>query len=577
MTLHYQPIYDIAELCAKRGITQAILCPGSRSAPLTLAFAQHDDITVRTLSDERSAAFIATGIAQQTQSPCVLVCTSGSAAYNFSPAVAEAFFQQIPLILFTADRPKEWIDQYDGQTIRQNNLFGAHVKKSYTLPEDYDHPDSRWFIQRVVNEAINLSEEFPKGPVHINAPFREPLYPSKNEKIEFSKDVNLIQVTKSPASLPDPDTEALKNEIAGFSKVLVVAGQQAFDDGLCKAVEKFSEANFAPVVGDILSNLHSNKDVVRYADTFLSGCGKDVKQSLQPELLITFGKSIISKNTKVLLRQAKASEHWHIQPSGEVADTFQSLSRIIRADPKLFFKALAVPKNDKGFETQKKENYLRLWQAEEHRMLRSMKGYFDRPAFSELGFLKEFMGQLPARCNLHLANSMSVRYANFIGLEAGKKGIHVYANRGTSGIDGCTSTAVGHSLCNEVPNFLITGDMAFFYDRNAFWHNYPMPNLHVLVLNNHGGIIFNLIDGPGNTAEKDEFFVTRQKLSARHLATEFGFDFTAVDSIKKIKNAIKDFFIFDGKTKILELESRQDENQNAFESFKQQIKSGYGA
>jgi 2-succinyl-5-enolpyruvyl-6-hydroxy-3-cyclohexene-1-carboxylate synthase len=260
-----------------------------------------------------------------------------------------------------------------------------------------------------------------------------------------------------------------------------------------------------------------------------------------------------------------------------VADTFQSLSRIIRADPKLFFKALAVPKNDKGFETQKKENYLRLWQAEEHRMLRSMKGYFDRPAFSELGFLKEFMGQLPARCNLHLANSMSVRYANFIGLEAGKKGIHVYANRGTSGIDGCTSTAVGHSLCNEVPNFLITGDMAFFYDRNAFWHNYPMPNLHVLVLNNHGGIIFNLIDGPGNTAEKDEFFVTRQKLSARHLATEFGFDFTAVDSIKKIKNAIKDFFIFDGKTKILELESRQDENQNAFESFKQQIKSGYGA
>ena len=172
---------------------------------------------------------------------------------------------------------------------------------------------------------------------------------------------------------------------------------------------------------------------------------------------------------------------------------------------------------------------------------------------------------------------MTVRYANFAGIEAGKKGIHVYANRGTSGIDGCTSTAVGHSLCNEVPNFLITGDMAFFYDRNAFWHNYSLPNLHVLVLNNHGGIIFNLIDGPGNVPERDEFFVTQQKLTSRNLATEFGFDYLPINSSIKIKNSLKDFFIFDGKTKILEMESSQDQNKEEFEKFKQQIKSGYGA
>ncbi len=171
---------------------------------------------------------------------------------------------------------------------------------------------------------------------------------------------------------------------------------------------------------------------------------------------------------------------------------------------------------------------------------------------------------------------MSVRYANFVGIEAEKKGIHVYANRGTSGIDGCTSTAVGHSLNNEVPNFLITGDMAFFYDRNAFWHNYPLPNLHVLILNNHGGIIFNLIDGPGNVRERDEFFVTQQKLTAKYLAAEYGFDYLSIDSIKKIKNNLKDFFIFDGRTKILEMESSQEENKEAFEKFKQQIKSGYG-
>jgi 2-succinyl-5-enolpyruvyl-6-hydroxy-3-cyclohexene-1-carboxylate synthase len=171
---------------------------------------------------------------------------------------------------------------------------------------------------------------------------------------------------------------------------------------------------------------------------------------------------------------------------------------------------------------------------------------------------------------------MSVRYANYIGIESGKKGIHVYSNRGASGIDGCTSTAVGHSLSNEVPNFLITGDMAFFYDRNAFWHNYKLPNLHVLMLNNHGGIIFNMIDGPGNTKELEEFFVTNQKLNAANLCKDFGYDHIVVDSLKKVKNSLSDFLTFDGRTKILELESSQETNKKAFEKFKHLIKNGYG-
>ncbi len=572
----FQPIYDIAELCASKGLTQAVLCPGSRCAPLTLALVNHDSINVKTISDERCAAFIATGIAHQTNSPVVLVCTSGSAAYNFAPAIAEAFFQQIPLIVFTADRPNEWIDQYDGQTIRQTSIFGVHVKKSFTLPQDYEHPDSTWFIQRIINEAINLSEEFPKGPVHINAPFREPLYPAKGEKIVFSKNLKVINISRVNPILPDDEIEELKNKLKGYSKVLVVGGQLDFDDGLCKAVEKFSEANQAPIIGDAISNLHSNKNLIRYADTFLAACGKDIQHSLQPELLITFGKSIVSKNTKIFLRTFKAQAHWHIQPSGPSADTFQSLTRVIHAIPKDVFTALTAEKKDKGFEEQKKENFARIWQAEEHRTMLSMEKYFAHSSFSELAVINELITHLPPRCNLHLANSMSVRYANFIGIEAGKKGIHVYSNRGTSGIDGCTSTSVGHSLCNEIPNFLITGDMAFFYDRNAFWHNYALPNLHVLVLNNHGGLIFKMIDGPGQVKDRDEFFVTQQKLSARHLAAEYGFDYFHIDSLKKVKNGMTDFLIFDGKTKIFEMESHQEENKEWFEKFKQQIKSGYG-
>ena len=574
--MRLQPIFDIAELCARKGVTQAILCPGSRCAPLTLAFSNHDNFEVRTISDERSAAFIAHGIAQQLQSPVVLVCTSGSAAYNFAPAVAEAFFQESPLLIFTADRPKEWIDQYDGQTIRQENIFGVHVKKSFSLPEDYDHPDSVWYIHRTINEAINLAKELPRGPVHINVPLREPLYPAKNEKITFSKNLKLISVAKSSAVLPKEDFIELQKRLTGFSKTLIVAGQHDFDDALARVLDKFASANQTPVVGDVLSNLHANPSVIRYSDSFLALCEDDVLRSLQPELLITFGKSIISKHTKLFLRKLKPLEHWHVQPAGTPADTFQSLTKTIRCEVKDFFKSLSSEKKEKGFENQKKENFLRIWQAEEHRTVLSMSTYFSAPIFSELALVKEFISSLPPRCNLHLANSMAVRYANFAGIEAGKKGIHVYANRGTSGIDGCTSTAVGHTLCNEVPNFLITGDMAFFYDRNAFWHNYPLPNLHVLVLNNQGGIIFNIIDGPGNVAERDEFFVTKQKLTAKHLAIEYDFPYLLVDPAKKIKNGIKDFLIFGGKTKIMEMLSNQEENKKEFEKFKQQIKSGYG-
>ena len=172
-----QPIWNIAHICYKHGIENVIISPGSRSAPLTLAFARHENLNCKVVADERSAAFVALGIAQQTGKPVVLICTSGSAAYNYAPAIAEAYFQQIPLLVLTADRPPEWIDQLDGQTIRQNNIYGKHVKESYTLPVDLSHKDAIWHVGRIVSEAINLSKTYPFAPVHINAPFREPFYP----------------------------------------------------------------------------------------------------------------------------------------------------------------------------------------------------------------------------------------------------------------------------------------------------------------------------------------------------------------------------------------------------------------
>jgi 2-succinyl-5-enolpyruvyl-6-hydroxy-3-cyclohexene-1-carboxylate synthase len=330
-------------------------------------------------------------------------------------------------------------------------------------------------------------------------------------------------------------------------------------------------------VGDVISNLHFVPSAIKHSDVFLGQCGEDVKQTLAPELLITFGKSVISKNLKQFLRKYKPAEHWHIQPSGNTADTFQSLTRIIHCTPQHFFENVVSNKNPESFDQQKKANYVSVWKAEENRTNRHIKTFFNETKFSEFAIIKELIDALPARCNLHLANSMTVRYANFIGLTEKNKGVHVFANRGTSGIDGCTSTAVGHTLSSNVPNILITGDMAFFYDRNAFWHNYELPNMHVVVINNQGGVIFNLIDGPSNLEEKDQYFVTKQKLTAANLAQEFGFDYLKLDAARKIKNLVKDFFEFEGKNKILEVVSDQKTSKETFEQFKNTIKKSYDA
>lgn len=573
--MRLQPIYDIAELCAQKNLTHAVLCPGSRCAPLTVAFTRHPKITAHTFSDERSAGFVALGMAQQSGTPAIMVCTSGTAAYNFTPAVAEACFSQTPLIIFTADRPAEWIAQHDGQTIYQQEIFGRHVKKSFQLPQEYDHPDNLWAINRILNEAINLSLEEPRGPVHINAPFREPLYPETKEKFEFSNNVRVIEQVRTQYALPPDRVENLLQEMNQYTKILIVAGQHDYDNILLASLSNFLKLQAIPVAGDIISNLNSIEQVIRHSDVFLGQAPEGVKKSLRPELLITFGKSVISKNLKLFLRKYAPKEHWHIQPAGAVADPFQSITRVLNTTPANFFESLQTIVKSKEFENQKKINYQKLWEVEERRAVRCLKEFLPTEAFGELELVHEIIRNLPPLGNLHLANSMSVRYANMIGLNDLTKNINVFSNRGTSGIDGCTSTAVGHSLMNELPNLLITGDLAFFYDRNAFWHNYDLPNLRVVVLNNHGGVIFNMIDGPGSLPECDEYFITKQALNAQKLCEEFDFDYLKLDNKRKIKNTLKNFFEFDGRTKILELETSIDLNKSIFDKLKQTIKKSY--
>ncbi|KAA5540147.1 2-succinyl-5-enolpyruvyl-6-hydroxy-3-cyclohexene-1-carboxylic-acid synthase [Adhaeribacter rhizoryzae] len=558
--MNLQAVFNIAEICAQWGVQQVVLSPGSRCAPLTLAFARHPKIQVRTISDERAAAFIGLGIALTTRRPVVLVCTSGTAALNYAPAVAEAFYQQVPLLVITADRPAEWIDQLDGQTIRQENIYGRHIKKSFSFPSEGEYADAIWYGQRMLSEALLETEAYPPGPVHINVPLREPFYPKPDEPIHFEKNVKVIRELPNAYELSSSQINLLKFASAGYQKILVLAGQGPYEEELVQALQAFARNTGAVIVADVIANLHEIPGVCRYQDIYLAGKNTPAAQDLQPDLLITFGLSNISKNLKLFLRAYPPQAHWHLQPAGTVADPFQSLTQIIRTTPLSFFSAL------RGTHYRAIRNYRHIWQQQEKQANVYLKEFLHQPVFNEFTGYFQVINNLPQNVNLHLANSMAVRYANIIGLKPQQQ-VVVFANRGTSGIDGCTSTAVGSALSSANLTILITGDLAFFYDRNGLWHNYLPPNLRIVLLNNQGGGIFRLIDGPRQQPELAEFFETHQALNAEQTAKDFKMAYFPCRNLPELTNQLPHFW--QAGPGILEIFTSSPENADFFNAFKQ--------
>ncbi|MDX2304415.1 MAG: 2-succinyl-5-enolpyruvyl-6-hydroxy-3-cyclohexene-1-carboxylic-acid synthase [Microscillaceae bacterium] len=585
--MNLQIIYNIAEICARKNVRQWMLSPGSRVAPLTIALSRHPQIKSFTMSDERSAAFTAFGMAQQLsklyhqqkQKDFLLVglaCTSGSAAYNYAPAIAEAFYQEIPLIVFTADRPPEWIDQLDGQTIRQRNIYGLHVKKSYELPVDYDHPDAVWHVERIVNEAINLSKSPPFGPVHINAPFREPFYPQPGEIPHFDSPLRIIETLSGETNLAKPLWNSLLDDWEESPKILIVPGQHDFHPDLIKYLGLLYQDYKMPIVSDTLSNTQSIAGAVRYHDIFLMDKSPDFLESLRPDLLITFGKSLISKALKLFLRKFPAREHWHIQVAGIPPDTFQSLTKVIPMYPEAFFRQLYSDLDFINMLDQDEEGednpYHELWQIYNAKAERYVHS-FDFPQEKLTDFLAvyELLQALPPRNILHLANSMPVRYVNYVAFPPWAE-IEICVNRGTSGIDGCTSTALGAALMTpDQTVVLLSGDLAFFYDRNALWNNFIPSNLRIVLLNNHSGNIFRIIEGPSQQPELEQYFETIQTLEAENTARDFNLSYKKVETLAALQDQLKTFFEPSDQAVILEIITDKIENASVWKLFKDQF------
>ncbi len=537
-----------------------IISPGSRSAPLTIALARHADISVRMVVDERAAAFIALGMAQQLRAPVGLVCTSGTAALNFAPAIAEAFYQRIPLLILTADRPPEWIDQQDGQTLHQQNLYAPHSRGEFELPVDTTHPDAARHAERILSEAILRTQTPVPGPVHINVPLREPLYPAPGERPPPAPHPAVIRLSPAQKTIAPAEMDSLRQMWQTAQKKMVVAGLHPPAGETAAVLRALSTDPTVAVVADITANVPPDAVTAPHADIIFSG-----KNVPAPDLVVSFGGAVVSKSLKLFLRRRRPAEHWHIDPAAQPVDTFQSLTRVIAADAAPFLHALAEHPAPDG-------NYRAQWQAAEQRAVVALENFLAQADFGEFTAVQSVLAQLPAGANLHLGNSMPVRYANYLTLP--RADVSVNANRGVSGIDGCTGTAVGAALATGRPTVLISGDLAFFYDRNSLWHAHLPQNLRIVVLNNGGGGIFKLIDGPSNLppAELETYFFTPHRLRAHNTAADFGLAYFSADSASALTNILPQFFAADTGTAILEIFTNSDVNAEIFKLFKNFIR-----
>ncbi|MCW4467973.1 2-succinyl-5-enolpyruvyl-6-hydroxy-3-cyclohexene-1-carboxylic-acid synthase [Flavobacterium sp. MFBS3-15] len=529
---------SIIEICLAKGVGHIVISPGSRNAPLTIGFANHPGFTCYSIADERCAAFFAMGIAQQIKKPVAVVCTSGSALLNYYPAVAEAFYSQIPLVVISADRPHDKIDIGDGQTIRQENVYANHILYNANLLEQASQENDR-----LINEAINTAVS-QKGPVHINAPFEEPLYETVNE---LSVTPN---VTEAAEELPvQEDLAPFIGKWNAAKKKLVLVGVNDPNTIDRAIIEQLANDPSVVVMTETPANLHHEK-FLGSIDTIITPFTHDDFEAWRPDILLTFGGMVVSKRVKAWLRKYAPAEHWHID-TFRAYDTFGALTKHFVADANVFLNDL-LPK------TQPIESDYNQ-KAQELKAFRKVKhdAYLAKVPFSDLKAFDTILPALPQNSQLQISNSASIRYAQLFEMRGD---VEVFCNRGTSGIDGSTSTAVGAALGSGKETVLITGDVSFLYDSNALWNNYIPKDFKIIVINNGGGGIFRILPGHSENAVFNTYFETAHHLTAEHLAKMYGFGYQSASDEESLKDALPSFMERSGQPKILEVFTPMREN-----------------
>ena len=523
---------SIIEICKAKGLTDIVISPGSRNAPLTIGFANNSDFKCYSIADERCAAFFALGMAQQMKKPIAIVCTSGSALLNYYPAVAEAFYSQIPLVIISADRPTEKIDIGDGQTIRQRNVYENHILYSANLTEEASQENDL-----KISDAITLSLN-KKGPVHINAPFEEPLY----ETATALSVVPIISKTVFESPIFEEDLSQYISQWNASKKKLVLVGvndPNLIDDSI---INQLASDPSVVVFTETTSNLH-HPNFADNIDTLITPFTNEDFADFQPEILLTFGGMVVSKRIKAFLRKYRPKAHWHIDTL-RAYDTFSALTKHFKTDPNEFFKDfLSKVKNTDSNYNQKMQE-LRALRKKKHDL------YLSKIPFSDFTVFEKVIPGLPKNSQLQISNSSAIRYAQLISIDST---IEVFCNRGTSGIDGSTSTAIGAAFASKKQTVLITGDISFLYDSNALWNTYIPNNFKIILINNGGGGIFRILPGHQETPVFNTFFETSHCLTAEHLAKMYQFEYFTASDDKSLETSLNEFYSENEKPSILEI------------------------
>lgn len=541
----------LASLLAKHGIKEVVVSPGSRNAPLIVAMERQPGINTRVVIDERSAAFIALGISNAgNNSPVALVCTSGTAPLNYAPAVAEAFYRHSPLVVITADRPAEWIDQDDSQTINQLGIFNNFIKASYDIPVESDEPDRMWMINRTLNDAIIKASESCPGPVHINVRLADPL----GETAEFYDDDEFGAATRCVQILPNSVTSEKESFIADIcyrllppAKILILAGFM-IPSGIDEVLKELAGRPNIVVMHEAQSNLHGKGLFIPNIDATLRYVGKDLDERYSPDIVITIGGSLTSRMVKTWLRSLPELKHWSIGLNNHSVDCFRKLSLRIPMSP---IKALTLikdilPMSDTGFET----DYKKLWKTAASSALLASEKWADESRWCDFKAMFTVMKRLPESYCLQLSNGTAVRYAQLFDYSGLAR---IDCNRGVSGIDGCTSTAIGAALVNKQPTVLITGDMSMQYDLGALACSFIPSDFKIIVLNNGGGGIFRFIRSTRNLDELQRDFVADVRLPLADISSAFGFKYLKATDEYELNDSLTELFADNSRPSILEI------------------------
>lgn len=549
---------------AKLGLHEVILCPGSRNAPIAVSFNRHQGFHCASIRDERSAGFIALGKSIELREPVAIVCTSGSAALNFAPAIAEAYYQRIPLIVITADRPKEWTDQGDGQTINQTDIYHNFIRGSYELDGDAATESSVWHNRRCLSDGWNIATTTNRGPVHFNVPLHEPLYGTATV---MKTDTRIFTGSKIERSIADETLLYLSKQFSSCSKVMILAGQYPADEAFQKELSQMAAFDNVIVLTESTSNVH-DRHFIEHIDRCITGMGDKEATLFLPELLITVGGAVVSKRIKALLRRHRPVYHWNIHPFDAGMDTYQSLTSAIHMDAPVFFSQLR--RRVKNVRSK----YSAIWQQKRDELVPLHEAYCKKCAYSDLKVFDKIYKALPKNIFLHLANSSPIRYAQLFDNLTVKES---WCNRGASGIDGCVSTAVGAAAASPDKQFLlITGDVAFHYDKNGLWNNESVNNLKIIVINNGGGGIFRIISGPGKVDELEKYFETTMSTDAEKLAQHYKWNYLAARDEPALDRTLKQLFSAAAGKCILEIFTNAQNNPKVLEGYWKFLKEKSG-